>query len=57
MSLLIKKLKLPENEYIDIRIFRDGTAVIATGRKPYYREFTVVEVPTPNENKDILKYG
>ena len=48
MSLLIKGLKMPENEYMDIRIFRDGTALIATGKKPYYREFEAVDVLTPH---------
>ena len=38
MSVLIKGLEMPETEYIDVRIFRDGTATIATGTKPYYRE-------------------
>lgn len=38
MSVLIKGLEMPETEYIDVRIFRDGTAAIATGTKPYYRE-------------------
>ena len=39
MSVLIKGLEMPETEYMDVRIFRDGTATIATGTKPYYREF------------------
>jgi len=39
MSVLIKGLEMPETEYMDIRIYRDGTAVIALGKKPYYREF------------------
>ena len=38
MSVLIKVLEMPETEYVDVRIFRDGTATIATGTKPYYRE-------------------
>ena len=38
MSVLIKGLEMPETEYMDVRIFRDGTAAIATGTKPYYRE-------------------
>jgi hypothetical protein len=38
MSVLIKGLEMPETEYMDVRIFRDGTATIATGTKPYYRE-------------------
>ena len=48
MSVLIKGLDMPETEYMDIRIYRDGTAVIAIGKKPYYREFETVEVPTPH---------
>lgn len=38
MSVLIKGLKMPETEYVDVRIFRDGTDTLATGTKPYYRE-------------------
>ena len=38
MSVLIKGLEMPETEYMDVRIFLDGTAAIATGTKPYYRE-------------------
>ena len=38
MSVLIKGLEMPETEYMDVRIFRDGTATLATGTKPYYRE-------------------
>ena len=38
MSVLIKGLEMPETGYMDVRIFRDGTATIATGTKPYYRE-------------------
>ena len=38
MSVLVKDLEMPETEYMDVRIFRDGTATIATGTKPYYRE-------------------
>ena len=64
MSVLIKGLDMPEKEYIDVRIFKDGTATIATGEKPYYRELKVVEVPTPHgglidseEFKNILTLG
>ena len=38
MSVLIKGLEMPETGYMDVRIFRDGTAAIAIGTKPYYRE-------------------
>ena len=38
MSVIVKGLEMPETEYMDVRIFRDGTAAIATGTKPYYRE-------------------
>ena len=38
MSVLIEGMQMPETEYIDVRIFRDGTATLATGTKPYYRE-------------------
>ena len=48
MSVLVKDLEMPGKGYIDVRIFRDGTAVIATGEKPYYRELKAVEVPTPH---------
>ena len=50
MSVLIEGMDMPETEYMDVRIFRDGTATIATGEKPYYRELKVVEVPTPHGN-------
>lgn len=44
MSVLIKGLEMPETEYMDVRIFRDGTAAIATGTKPYYRELKAESV-------------
>ncbi len=63
MSVLVKDLEMPGKGYIDVRIFRDGTAVIATGEKPYYRELKAVEVPTPhgrlidaNALKETLDY-
>ena len=48
MSVLIKGLEMPETGYMDVRIFRDGTAAIATGTKPYYRKFEAVDVPAPH---------
>ena len=36
MSVLIKGLEMPETEYMDVRIFRDGTATLATGTKPLF---------------------
>lgn len=48
MNVLIKGLEMPETGYMDVRIFRDGTATIATGTKPYYREFEAVDVSAPH---------
>lgn len=48
MSVLIKNLQIPKNEYIDVRIFSDGTASTPTNENPYYRNLEVIELPTPH---------
>ena len=48
MTVLIKGLKMPEKEYVDIRIFSNGTATTATGTPPYFKELDVTEVPVPH---------
>ena len=59
--MLIKGLEMPETEYMDVRIFRDGTAAIATGTKPYYRELKAEPVRhgkwIPHEDEDGEHYG
>ena len=49
MSVLIKGMEMPKNyKYVDVRIFRDGTATTASAEKPFYKEMDVVEVHTPH---------
>ena len=49
MSVLVKCLEMPKDyEYVDVRIFRDGTATTASAEKPFYKKMDVVEVPTPH---------
>ena len=53
MSLLIKGMEMPTDDYIDIRVFPGGkcenariaTATTATAEHPFYRTFDVVELP------------
>lgn len=49
MSILIKGMGIPKDyKYVDVRIFRDGTATTSTAEKPFYKKMDVVEVPTPH---------
>ena len=49
MSILIKDMEIPKDyKYVDIRIFRDGTATTASAEEPFYKKMDVVEVPTPH---------
>ena len=43
MSVLVKCLEMPKDyEYVDVRIFRDGTATTASAEKPFYKKMDVV---------------
>lgn len=49
-DLIIRGLNLPkslggEETHIDIRIFSDGTVIMATSRPPYYKKFYAVPLP------------
>lgn len=49
-DLVIRGLHLPkslggEETHVDIRIFSDGTVIMATGRPPYYKKFDAVPIP------------
>lgn len=49
-DLIIRGLHLPkslggEETHIDIRIFSDGTVIMATSRPPYYQKFDAVPLP------------
>lgn len=49
MSILIKGMEIPKDyKYVDVRIFRDGTATTSTAEKPFYKRMDVIEVPTPH---------
>lgn len=58
MSILVKGIEMPKMPttysqgevvpYIDVRIFADGKAVTPECRKPYFTEYSVIEVPTPH---------
>lgn len=49
MSILIKGMGMPiDSKYVDVRIFRDGTATTSTAEEPFYKRMDVVEVPTPH---------
>lgn len=48
-DILIKNMGIPKDyKYVDVRIFRDGTATTSTAEKPFYKKMDVVEVPTPH---------
>lgn len=44
MGVYIKGMEMPKDEYIDVRLFPDGTAITQTGRNPFYKEFRVIAV-------------
>ena len=47
-DILIKNMEIPKDyKYVDVRIFRDGTATTASAEEPFYKKMDVVEVPTP----------
>ena len=48
MSVFIKGINIPESDYIDVRIFPDGTATTSTGTPPYVKTMDVVDVLTPH---------
>lgn len=49
MSVIIKGMKMPKDyKYVDVRIFRDGTATTASAEEPFYKKMDVVEVSTPH---------
>lgn len=49
MSILIKDMEIPKDyKYVDVRIFRDGTATTSSAEHPFYKKMDVVEVPTPH---------
>lgn len=48
-DILIKNMEIPKDyKYVDVRIFRDGTATTSTAEEPFYKKMDVVEVPTPH---------
>ena len=48
-DILIKNMEIPkDSKYVDVRIFRDGTATTSTAEEPFYKKMDVVEVPTPH---------
>ena len=48
-DILIKGMGIPKDcKYVDVRIFRDGTATTSTAEEPFYKRMDVVEVPTPH---------
>lgn len=49
-DVVIRGLDMPrplfaQDTYVDIRIFSDGTVIMATGRPPYYKKFYAVPIP------------
>lgn len=49
MSILIKGIEMPKDyKYVDVRIFRDGTATTASAEEPFYKKMDVIEVSTPH---------
>ena len=50
-DILIKNMEIPKDyKYVDVRIFRDGTATTSSAEHPFYKKMDVVEVPTPHGN-------
>ena len=45
MSILIKGMEMPKDGYIDVRVFAEGHANIATGEPPFYKEMPAIEMP------------
>lgn len=48
MSVLIKGMEMPEQGYVDVRVFADGICTTESAERPYYKQYDVVEVPTPH---------
>ena len=45
-DILIKNMGIPKDyKYVDVRIFRDGTATTSTAENPFYKKMDVIEVP------------
>lgn len=45
-DILIKGMGIPKDcKYVDVRIFRDGTATTSSAEEPFYKKMDVVEVP------------
>ena len=48
-DILIKGMGIPKDcKYVDVRIFRDGTATTSSAEEPFYKKMDVAEVPTPH---------
>lgn len=45
MSVIIMGMDMPKDGYIDVRVFAEGHANIATGEPPFYKEMPAIEVP------------
>lgn len=58
MSILIKGINLPEEGYMDIRIYADGFAASKTTEHPFHEEHPVTEIPSPHgrllDENDLL---
>ena len=66
MDILIKGMEMPKDEYVDVRIFKDGRVIAnqADANEPnsHYATFTAIAVPshgdwhtgTPTEDGDYL---
>jgi hypothetical protein len=45
-DVLIKDMEIPKDyKYVDVRIFRDGTATISSAEEPFYKKMDVIELP------------
>lgn len=45
-DILIKNMEIPkDSKYVDVRIFRDGTATTSSAEEPFYIRMDVIEVP------------
>lgn len=45
-DILIKNMEMPKDyKYVDVRIFRDGTATTASSEEPFYKRMDVIELP------------
>ena len=45
-DILIKNMEIPKDyKYVDVRIFRDGTATTSTAEEPFYKRMDVIELP------------